>query len=198
MRGVCHDVSLNYIYLLLKVNSLWACRYQRQQDQRGFNKLPTVLWNLNFHVMHFPWFLHFGLWAKRLTLKASICSHIVILYSFNLLVCKPCSRECPSGWQVLIFFNSVSFVHHFNYLLLLQRSFGTHFLCFSLVVLVCACMCIFSSACRLPSNSIKVIEYRKICFFASWQVRWQSWHLWQCKPNLKDGKWLTWLSVHND
>lgn len=99
---MCHDVSLNYIYLLLKVNSLWECRYQRQRDQREFNKLPTVLWNLNFHVIHLPWFLHFGLWAKKLTLKASICSHIVILDSFNLLVCKPCSTECPSDWQDIL------------------------------------------------------------------------------------------------
>lgn len=149
MRSVCHDVSLNYIYLLLKVNSLWECRYQRQQDQRGFNKLPTVLRNPNFHVMHFPWFLHFGLWAKELTLKASICSHIVILYSFNLLVCKPCSRECPSGWQVSIFLNSVSFVHHVNYLLLLQHSFGM-----SIFFLFFVCVCVCVSVCRLYRGSI--------------------------------------------
>lgn len=63
---------------------------------------PLFYENLNFHVMLFPKFLHFGLWAKKVTLKASLCSHIVILYSFNLLVCKPCCEECPSGLQVLI------------------------------------------------------------------------------------------------
>ena len=41
-RGVYLDVSLNYLYLPLKVNSWWESGYQRQWDQRRFNKLPTV------------------------------------------------------------------------------------------------------------------------------------------------------------
>lgn len=144
MRGVCHDVSLNYLYLLLKVNSLWEHRYQRQQDQRGFNKLPTVLRNLNFHVMHLPWFLHFGLWAKKLTLKASMCSHIVILYSFNLLVCKPCSWECPTGYKHWFFFKQCQFCtpHH------LSAPFGTCFLCFNARVLIVSSRCLPGSPCQ--------------------------------------------------
>lgn len=44
------DGSQNYLYLLLKVNSLWERRYQSMQDQKGFNKLPSVLTDLNFHA----------------------------------------------------------------------------------------------------------------------------------------------------
>lgn len=144
MRGVCHDIALNYIYLLLKVNSLWVCRYQRQGDQRGFNKLPTVLWNLNFHVIHFPWFLQFGLWAKKLTLKASMCSHIAILYSFNLLVCKPCISQCLNScfshfFPFLSFFLFDSFVQYVNFMLLMQQSFTMHVFHVYFILTVCIC-----------------------------------------------------------
>lgn len=102
---VCVVMSLWTTYIYYWKWILYESTYQRQRDQRRFNKLPTVWRKPELSCRAFSvGFLHFGLWAKRLTLKASICSHNVIFYSFNLLVCKPCSGKCPSGWQVLIYF----------------------------------------------------------------------------------------------
>ncbi len=78
-KCVCHNTSLSYLYLWLKVNSWWALRYQRLHDQSFSNKQPTVFWKPGLFIAHGLYLLLNWDYAKRDVGRANICSRIVIL-----------------------------------------------------------------------------------------------------------------------
>ena len=83
---------------------------------------PLFLQKNNFHVVYFP-ILAFGRHApKRLTLKANICSHIVMAYSFNLLVCTPLGKRLPQRMAGDDSSSSSSFVQTIKWLLRFTRA----------------------------------------------------------------------------
>lgn len=100
-------------------------RISKRSNQKWFNKAPSVLPDLNFHVMFLPQFLHFQQWTKmrkrrkKTKLKPDTKGKRVVTLSFSFpLICQSVNLAAEGVPVTML----DPFLHHINHLLCLKHS----------------------------------------------------------------------------